>query len=127
MRSHARVHYTEDELRCKEPGCDFTCRAALTLVRHQENQHSIAVARSQQQYGCHLCNAVIKDGNKLSRHLVSEHGLVLPPGHSRFRYQKDPGTGLLSLRTSRLESDMLVEAKTAHLESGVLLHCKTEN
>jgi len=115
MRSHARVHYTEDELRCKEPGCDFTCRAALTLVRHQENQHSIAVARSQQQYGCHLCNAVIKDGNKLSRHLVSEHGLVLPPGHSRFRYQNDPGTGLLSLRTSRVESDLLVAAKTAPL------------
>ena len=25
----------QDEHCCKEPGCDFTCRAALTLVRHQ--------------------------------------------------------------------------------------------
>ena len=32
----------------------------------QENQHGI-VAKNQQQYGCHLCEAVIKDGNKFSR------------------------------------------------------------
>jgi len=112
MRSHARVHYREGEHFCKEPGCDFTCRAALTLVRHQENQHGIAAPKSQQQYGCHLCPAIIKDGNKFSRHLVLEHSLVLPPGHSRFRYKKHPVTGLLSLRTSRVESDTLVEAKT---------------
>ena len=64
MQSHARVHYTEvcrkrkkskriklfrpieeekilnwnqGEHCCQEPGCDFACRAALTLVRHQVN------------------------------------------------------------------------------------------
>lgn len=125
MRSHARVHYAEGEHCCKEPGCGFTCRAALTLVRHQENQHGITTSKSQ-QYGCHLCPAVIKDGNKFSRHLVSEHNLVLPPGHSRFRFQTHPVTGLLSLRTSRVESGLLVESEAELLETGVLKHCKSE-
>ena len=36
---------------------------ALIDILLQENQHGI-VAKNQQQYGCHLCEAVIKDGNK---------------------------------------------------------------
>ena len=39
---------------------------ALIDILLQENQHGI-VAKNQQQYGCHLCEAVIKDGNKFSR------------------------------------------------------------
>ena len=31
------LNWNQGEHSCQEPGCDFTCRAALTLVRHQVN------------------------------------------------------------------------------------------
>ena len=36
IKSHLRVHYNEVKLNCPEEGCDFSCRAKITLKQHQK-------------------------------------------------------------------------------------------
>ena len=118
----------QGEHSCREPGCDFTCRAALTLVRHQvltcfqklvlancwlvvneflltpsfrrtsmallppKANNSMAATFALPWSKMATSSPGAFDTNHFhlqttywyTRHLVSEHSLVLPPGHSRW-------------------------------------------
>lgn len=71
MNSHMKIHYTAVEVRCKEEGCDFSCRAAKTLVKHMAQEHG--GAQPELRYCCHLCDARVAQGSQLSRYAATLH------------------------------------------------------
>ena len=104
IKSHIRVHYSEVKVTCPEPGCDFSCRAKITLKQHHQTVHS----DNAPKYACHVCDEKYFKGSDLTKHLVKAHSFSTPSGHSRFRYIKDSESGLYRLQTTRFESfDML--------------------
>ncbi|KAJ8718331.1 hypothetical protein PYW08_002568 [Mythimna loreyi] len=62
---------------------------------------------SARKYACHLCPEksmmIFSRGNRLTTHLVKEHGAQWSFGHSRFRYQMSED-GMYRLTTTRYES-----------------------
>ena len=105
LKGHIRVHYAEEELKCSESGCDFTCRAQATLKSHYLKKH----AGEEIQYECHLCHKRYNRGNSLTKHLIGVHNFSWPSGHSRFRYNRDEASGVHRLQTIRFESADLQE------------------
>merc|ERR1719220_2506112 len=105
LKGHIRVHYAEEELKCSESGCDFTCRAQATLKSHYLKKH----AGEEIQYECHLCHKRYNRGNSLTKHLIGVHNFSWPSGHSRFRYNRDESSGFHRLQTIRFESADLQE------------------
>ena len=55
------------EVKCREQGCSFSCRAALTMARHQSRKHSSCQAPAL-LYCCHLCGERRQQGGQLSRY-----------------------------------------------------------
>ena len=108
IKSHLRVHYNDVRVKCPEPGCDFSCRAKITLKQHQQTVHS----DNEPKYTCHVCEERYFKGSDLTKHLVKAHSFTMPSGHSRFRYKKDPVTGLFRLQTTRFESFEMMETVT---------------
>jgi len=105
IKSHLRVHYNEVKVTCPEEGCDFTCRAKITLKQHLQAAHSDNLPK----YVCHVCDEKYFKGSDLTKHLVKAHAYSTPSGHSRFRYTKDKTTGLFKLQTTRIESFDVLE------------------
>jgi len=105
LKGHIRIHYAEEELKCSESGCDFTCRAQATLKSHYLKKH----AGEEIQYECHLCHKRYNRGNSLTKHLIGVHNFSWPSGHSRFRYNRDEASGFHRLQTIRFESADLQE------------------
>jgi hypothetical protein len=99
VTGHFRVH-TDVEQKCSEPDCDFSCRAQSTMKMHYLRQHT----SSDPVYVCHLCDKRYNRGAYLTKHLIRVHNFSWPSGHSRFRYNRDEGTGLYRLQTIRFES-----------------------
>ena len=108
IKSHLRVHYNDVRVKCPEPGCDFSCRAKITLKQHLQTVHS----DNEPKYSCHVCEERFFKGSDLTKHLVKGHSFTMPSGHSRFRYTKDSVTGLFRLQTTRFESFEMMETVT---------------
>eukprot|EP00092_Neocalanus_flemingeri_P023352 GFUD01025318.1.p1 GENE.GFUD01025318.1~~GFUD01025318.1.p1 ORF type:complete len:625 (-),score=155.76 GFUD01025318.1:86-1960(-) len=115
VKSHLRVHYKEVEMKCPEEGCQFSCRAKITMKQHHLAVHT----KNLPLYACHLCEMRYDRGAYLTKHLVKTHSFSWPSGHSRFRYTKDSTTGLFRLQTIRFESlDLQQEIQGASAVSG---------
>ena len=128
IKSHLRVHYNDVKVKCPEEGCDFSCRAKITLKQHLQSVHS----DNEPMYACHVCEERYYKGSDLTKHLVKAHSYTTPSGHSRFefkgltqrrqscvdlytfrfRYTKDSVTGLFRLQTTRFESFEMMETVT---------------
>ena len=108
IKSHLRVHYNDVRVKCPEEGCDFSCRAKITLKQHLQSVHS----DNEPKYSCHVCEERCYKGSDLTKHLVKAHSFTTPSGHSRFRYTKDSVTGLFRLQTTRFESFEMMETVT---------------
>ncbi|KAA0186424.1 putative Mizf protein [Fasciolopsis buskii] len=54
-------------------------------------------------YACHLCNIVKRRGFDLSKHLMREHKLSRPSGHTRFTYVLE-NDGVYRLERTRLDT-----------------------
>ena len=109
IKSHLRVHYNDVKVTCPEPGCDFSCRAKITLKHHRQAVHT----DNRPMYACHVCEERHYKGSDLSKHLLKAHKFAMAKGHSRFRYTKDSLTGLFRLQTSRFESFEMLETVTS--------------
>ena len=105
IKSHLRVHYNDVKVKCPEEGCDFSCRAKITLKQHLQSVHS----DNEPMYACHVCEERYYKGSDLTKHLVKAHSFTMPSGHSRFRYIRDEATGVHRLQTIRFESVDLQE------------------
>merc|ERR1719481_278283 len=119
LKGHIRVHYQEADLKCTEAECTFSCRAQSTMKMHFLKKHS----GSEPSYVCHLCDKRCSRGAYLTRHLIKVHNFSWPSGHSRFRYNRDPATGLWRLQTIRFESADLQE----ELQGGSSLRIEEED
>merc|ERR1719318_1411748 len=72
------------------------------------------------KYACHVCEEKYFKGSDLTKHLVKAHSFSWPSGHSRFRYTKDPTSGLFRLQTIRFESVDLQKELQGAASVGVL-------
>ena len=82
IKSHLRVHYNDVKVKCPEEGCDFSCRAKITLKQHLQSVHS----DNEPMYACHVCEERYYKGSDLTKHLVKAHSYTTPSGHSRFEF-----------------------------------------
>merc|ERR1712034_114828 len=84
-------------------------------------QHHLSVHTDNlPMYACHLCEVRFDRGAYLTKHLTKTHSFSWPSGHSRFRYTKDPTSGLFRLQTIRFESVNLQQELRGASSVGVM-------
>jgi len=92
IKSHMRIH---DETRSLIPckfGCGFAKKAAMTLKKHYWEKHG----EQDEMYSCHECNKMFSRGNKLMKHMETNHGIASTKG-TRQKFKKHPLTGIFYL------------------------------
>lgn len=100
LESHQNTHKTGEVLfKCEVFQCDYSSRTLQALKRHDAKLH----LERPSTYKCHCCDVEFERGTLLSKHLTSEHGFKLAPGHSRFIYKQD-FDGFYRLQTKRVEN-----------------------
>lgn len=99
LEMHMNTHEDSFFLRCPFAGCDYVCKAMVSLKKHQELKHGGPAAL----YKCHICEKTFHYSKALSKHLVGHHKFQHPSGHLRFTYKQDFDC-FYKLQLSRVES-----------------------
>lgn len=94
LRRHIDTHNQEDPYKCSV--CNFQSRCAQSVATHHKEVHE----DTKSVYACNECSKTFSRGNNLTRHLVTTHKYTLPPGQSKFQYQKQAdGSHRLVMKT----------------------------
>lgn len=86
LKCHLNTHSSEPRHCCAEEGCTFSCRSGYGLHKHYHKSHH---RDDEPMYCCHICDNLFQRGSLLTQHLMVQHSIFWPPGHSRFRYKCD--------------------------------------
>lgn len=83
LSEHLETH-GHKTFQCSISGCKYMGKTLKAWQSHMKKMHM----PDRKDYCCHICGECFLGGMKLSTHLKTIHGFQLPPGHSRFRYDK---------------------------------------
>jgi len=95
LEKHQELHFRNLLFKCNL--CDKKYRWEKQLKAHLKSHENNYIS---EPYICHFCSCRFKRGAKISKHLISVHGLAVPTGFLRFTYKKC-SDGLFRLQTKQ--------------------------